>query len=103
MKPTKAYICGKPHVIQYRNDMANEGHVDVQKRRITILNDKGTSPEDLWDRIIHEAIHVISAEYDLGLEEAQVRIMGSALADMFWRNKWLKQKRCTTKRKGKKK
>ena len=91
MKPSKAYICGKPNAIRYTDELVDEGTVDYRRRLISIMCDKDSSDEDIWDRILHEVLHTIDYEYALRLKETQIRILGSALSDVFWRNKWIKQ------------
>jgi hypothetical protein len=91
MKPTKAFICGKPHVIQYRPDMVEAASLDTERRVISIKHSKETCDEDMWDGIIHEVIHAIDLELRLGLIETQVEYLGTFIADALLRNKWIKQ------------
>jgi len=91
-KPTKAYVCGKPHRIEYPAVLDGLEGIESPDRRVIIVRcAKHTTKEDVFERLCHEIFHVISDELDVGLKEKQVRVLAVMWADVLVRNKWIKQ------------
>ncbi len=66
-----AYSSGKPL------DEGDLGELDPAKQRITVR--KGQPLEQEQDTVLHEVIHAVDIEGNLGLSERQVRGLGTIL------------------------
>lgn len=103
MKPTKVIILGKVYDITY-TDKPSEvdifkreslwGQIDMWTRSIRIYCNN-SSEEDLWHSILHEILHGIAEELhlrELIKEENhdQLDLLALALADVMFRNGWMK-------------
>jgi len=66
-----SFVSGKPL------DDGDLGELDPAKQRITIR--KGQPLEQEQDTVLHEVIHAVDCEGNLGLSERQVRGLGTIL------------------------
>ena len=78
-KPVEIRIIGKTYGIQYTSgaplDDDNIGELDPDKQKITIK--KGQPLETEQDTFLHEIIHAIDHELNIGLREKQVRALAT--------------------------
>lgn len=91
MTLTTLRICGKPFKIvrctsdaMDRRDPAGVegfGKLDIDRLEIAILEDMPKPLEK--DCILHEAVHAIDEQTDLGLTEHQVEVLGCMLQLLF--------------------
>ena len=99
-KPTEVNVLGKVYVIEYKDNPIDVdkdkreslwGQVDLWAHIIRVY-DKGFPNGQVWDTIIHEVLHIINAELNIGKQESNdentVGLMAMALSDTFIRNGW---------------
>lgn len=99
-KPEKVNILGREYAIVY---VDNPSDVDTHKReslwgqidywtRTIRIYDNGRSATDLWQTLMHELLHGISAEMhwdELRKDDITIDILSLALIDVFTRNGWI--------------
>lgn len=83
--PNTLKICGKPWKIvrckQTVLEVDSFGKVDMDKLEIAIMDDQPRPLEK--DTALHEVIHAIDEQLDLGLKEHQVEVLGCMLQQVF--------------------
>jgi len=98
MKPDYIYIQGKKHTIQYYDGLAVSdekplsGHNDATTQVVTV--NKNQHADGIADTLLHEFIHLIDYNVQIGLEEKQVHTLASVILEMVWdkRNEKLMRK-----------
>ena len=105
MKPSSVNIFGREYKIEYVDRPSDVdiykreslwGQIDYWTRTIRIY-DNGRNLEDIFETIIHEVLHGISEEMELGAFKdngghKELTILATALSDVLIRNKWIKLK-----------
>jgi len=61
--------------------------------QIIVVNKENTE-ERAKLALLHESLHAIDSQYDIGLSEGQVRCLATGLLDLFGRNRWFGKKIC---------
>lgn len=101
MKPNQINILGKVYSVSYvdrpsdvdiRHQRSLWGQIDYWDRSIRIY-DRGRQDSDLLHTILHEVIHGITEELNLGIrdDEDQIDLLALGLADVLDRNGWLRE------------
>ena len=89
--------CDKPSDVDHFRRNSYWGQIDYWTRSIRIY-DNNTTPEDVWDTLIHEVLHgIISAlkikgkiEDNGDIGEDIVHLLALGLQDVMFRNGWIK-------------
>lgn len=97
LRPNKVKIIGKDYKVVYLSDMekvnttsseALLGQITYADSQIRVYDFAGTydSTQLLW----HEILHGISSQLNVGLEEKQIDLMATGVANVLIDNKMLK-------------
>lgn len=87
-RPASVRVLGKNFTVQFCKqgpmDLEDFGHMLLGKQQIAIQDNLPSELER--DTLLHEVIHAISDQTDMGLTEHQVQILGCALMQVFLDN-----------------
>lgn len=107
MRPKKVNILGKEYRIIYCKKPSDVdihqreslwGQIDYWTRTIRIFDDGKRTETDIFHTVIHEILHGIISDLNLSSldtgnkkQHDEIDSLALALADIFTRNKWLKE------------
>lgn len=101
MRPTTLNILGKNYTVVYCDTPSDvdrsrreslSGQIDYWTRTIRVFA-KDVTEEDVLDTLLHEALHGIATELDMGDlkgDEHVIGLLAMALTDFLTRNGWLR-------------
>lgn len=83
---TEVIVAGKTYAIQEINDPLVTDLGSANSRTLVLQISPHQAPDAMRDTLLHEALHAISNELFLELEERQVHTLAAGLLDVLRRN-----------------